>query len=77
MDANIRMQESGADTDTTSRAGMHSADSDARSRSYKTKTNISLGNIQESLNKLKEWHAAGLIDTDVWKEKQARLIQDL
>jgi hypothetical protein len=77
MDMNIRKKGNGSDTDTISHPGMLSADSDVRPRCYETRTDISLDSIEERLDKLKAWHAAGLIDTEVWKEKQAQLIQDL
>jgi len=63
MDANLRNQENAESSDEAT----------AKAASCST----GMVNIHEALKQLQEWHAAGLITTKVWEEKQSNLLTTL
>ena len=66
MDANLLNQENAESSDEASSAT-------AKAASCST----GMVNIHEALKQLQEWHAAGLITTKVWEEKQSNLLTTL
>ena len=60
MDANLRNQEN--------------AESPNEATAKAASCSTGMVNIHEALKQLQEWHAAGLITTKVWEEKQSNLL---